>query len=74
MKIETVAVGMRSDGLVMLTLTATDDSGQSCETSFVMPNGLADLTGDDLKAAAERARVRLEALAKMKTAEEEKKP
>jgi hypothetical protein len=63
MKIETITVGSRSDGRVVMTLSALDDQQQICETTFDMPDSLADLSADDLKAAAERARARLASLA-----------
>ncbi len=63
MKIDTITIGARSDGRVIMTLTATDDSGQTGETTFDMPDTLADLTADDLKAMAERARARLASIA-----------
>lgn len=63
MKIETVAVGMRSDGRVVMTLTARNEQGELCETAFDMPPDLSELTADDLKAAGERARARLAAIA-----------
>lgn len=64
MKIETIAIGVRSDGRVVMTLTALDDQSQTCETAFDMPEALADLTADDLRAAAERVRARLAVLEK----------
>ena len=63
MKIDAITIGARSDGRVVMTLAATDDQGQACETTFDMPDSLADLTADDLKAMAERARARLASLA-----------
>jgi hypothetical protein len=45
MRIETITVGTRSDGRVVMTLTASDDQQQLCETTFDMPDDLADRQG-----------------------------
>jgi len=63
MRIETITVGSRSDGRVVVTLAVKDEQGQDCETTFDMSDSLADLSADDLRAAAERARARLASIA-----------
>jgi hypothetical protein len=68
-KIDAITIGARSDGRVVMTLAAIDDQGQPCETTFDMPDSMADLTADDLKAMAERARARLAIIAATAAAE-----
>lgn len=57
MKLATVSVGMRSDGQVVLVLTAEekDEQGNAFEVAFAMTPALGTMTADNLKVACERA-------------------